>query len=126
MLYQSKMSQQRSKAYKAHNVAKHASQKAKRRWMTVELPGNGHGMRSAVHSHFPFLLKVQDKDFSLLPAPPITEEREISIQVAVHLGYLPKDIFNEPSTQVQSQGFQIYWKNELHKVGLGELVNTSI
>ncbi|MBW0471846.1 hypothetical protein O181_011561 [Austropuccinia psidii MF-1] len=83
--------------------------------------GNFHGMRSAVHSPCLFLLKVRDKDFSSLPAPPRTEEREILIQVAGHLGYVPGDVFNEPSTHVQSQGFQSYFKNELHKLALNQL-----
>ncbi|MBW0578587.1 hypothetical protein O181_118302 [Austropuccinia psidii MF-1] len=75
-------------------------------------------MRSEVQAHCLFLLKVRDKDFSLLPAPPRTEEHEIAIQVAGLLGYVPKDVFNETSTQVQSQGSQSYCKNELHKLGL--------
>ncbi|MBW0562026.1 hypothetical protein O181_101741 [Austropuccinia psidii MF-1] len=62
-------------------------------------------MRSAVHAHCLFLLKVRNKDFSSLPAPPSTAD-------------VPKDGFNKPSTQVQSQGFQSYCKNELHKLGL--------
>ncbi|MBW0481066.1 hypothetical protein O181_020781 [Austropuccinia psidii MF-1] len=114
MLEQSKMRQQRNQAYKAHNVAKRASQKEQRKWLKAELTENVHGIRSALHSHCQFLLKVRDKDFPSLPAPPSTEEREIGIQVAGHLGYVPKDVFNEPSTQVQSQGFQSYCKNELH------------
>nr|MBW0487252.1 hypothetical protein [Austropuccinia psidii MF-1] len=118
MLDQSEMRQQRNQAPKAHNMERHASQKEKQRWLKVELPENVHGMRSALHAHFLFLLKVRDKDFSSLPAPPSTEEREIAIKVADHLGYVPKDVFNEPSTQVQSQGFQSYCKNELHKLGL--------
>ncbi|MBW0525539.1 hypothetical protein O181_065254 [Austropuccinia psidii MF-1] len=118
MLNQYKMRQQRNKPCKAHNVAKRASQKKKQKWLKAELPGNVHGMRSAVHAHCLFLLKVRDKDFSSLPAPPSTEECEIAIQVAGHLRYVPKDVFNEPSTQVQSQGFQSYCKNELHKLGL--------
>ncbi|MBW0513648.1 hypothetical protein O181_053363 [Austropuccinia psidii MF-1] len=73
-----------------------------------------------------FLLKVRDKDFSSLEAPPSTEEHEIAIPVACHLGYVPKDVFNEPSTQVQSQGFQSYCENKLHKLGLGELMAKSI
>ncbi|MBW0580909.1 hypothetical protein O181_120624 [Austropuccinia psidii MF-1] len=75
-------------------------------------------MRSAVHAHCLFLLKVRDKDFSSLPEPPSTEEHEIAIQVADHLGYVPKDVFNAPTTQVKSQGFQSYCKNELPKLGL--------
>ncbi|MBW0584827.1 hypothetical protein O181_124542 [Austropuccinia psidii MF-1] len=118
MLDQSEMRQQRNKACKAHNVAKHASQKEQQKWLKAELPENVHGMRSAVHAHCLFLLKVRDKDFSSLPAPPSTEEHEIAIQVAGHLGYVPNDVFNEPSKQVQSQGFQSYCKNELHKLGL--------
>ena len=47
-----------------------------------------------------------------------TEERDIAILVAGHLEYVPRDVFNEPSTQVQSQGFQSYCENELHKLGL--------
>ncbi|MBW0590533.1 hypothetical protein O181_130248 [Austropuccinia psidii MF-1] len=112
------VTQQRNQARKAHNVAKRASQKEQQKWLKAELPENVHGMRSEVHAHCLFLLKVRDKDFSSLPAPPSTEEREIAIQVAGHLGYVPKDVFNEPSTQVQSQGFQSYCENELHKLGL--------
>ncbi|MBW0574267.1 hypothetical protein O181_113982 [Austropuccinia psidii MF-1] len=108
MLDQSKMRQRRNEACKPHNVAKRASQKEQQKWLKAELPENIHGMRSAVHAHFLFLLKVRYQDFSSLPAPPSTEEREIAIQVAGHLRYVPKDDFNEPSTQVQSQGFQSY------------------
>ncbi|MBW0520530.1 hypothetical protein O181_060245 [Austropuccinia psidii MF-1] len=118
MLNQSEMRQQRNKAHKAHNVAKLANQKEQQKWLKVELPENVHGMRSAVHAHCLFLLKVRDKYFSSLPEPPSTEEQEIEIQVAGHLGYFPKDFFNQPSTQVQSQGFQSYCKNEIHKLGL--------
>ncbi|MBW0586816.1 hypothetical protein O181_126531 [Austropuccinia psidii MF-1] len=118
MLEQSKVRQQRNQARKAHNVAKRASQKEQQKWLKAELPENVHGMRSAVHAHCLFLLKVRDKDFSSLPAPPSTEEREIEIQVAGHLGYVPKDFFNEPSTQVRSQGFQSCCKKGLHKLGL--------
>ncbi|MBW0537906.1 hypothetical protein O181_077621 [Austropuccinia psidii MF-1] len=118
ILEQSKIRQQSKQAFKAHNVAKHASQKEQQRWLKAEVPENVHGMRSAVNAHCPFLLKVRDKDFSSLPAPPSTEKREIVIQVSCHLGYVPKDFFNETSTQFQSQGFQIYCKNEYHKVGL--------
>ncbi|MBW0585341.1 hypothetical protein O181_125056 [Austropuccinia psidii MF-1] len=118
MLEKSKIRQQRNQARKAHNVAKHSSQKEPKRWLKEELSENVHGMRSAVHANCLFLLKVRDKDFSSLPAPPSTEELEIAIQVSVHLGYVPKDVFNEPSTQVQSQGFQSYCKNELHKLEL--------
>ncbi|MBW0580830.1 hypothetical protein O181_120545 [Austropuccinia psidii MF-1] len=118
MLEQSEMRQQRNKASKAHNVAKRASQKKQQKWLKAELPENVHGMRSAVHSHYLFLLKVRDKDFSSLPAPPSTEEHEISVQVAGHLAYVPEDVFNEPSIQVQSQVFQSHCKNELHKLGL--------
>ncbi|MBW0477932.1 hypothetical protein O181_017647 [Austropuccinia psidii MF-1] len=118
MLNQSEMRQQRNKARKAHNVAERASQKEKQKWLKVELPENVHGMRSALHAHCLFLLKVRDKDFSSLSEPPSTEKREAAIQVAGHLGYVPEDVFNEPSAQVQSQGFQSYCKNELHKLGL--------
>ncbi|MBW0520614.1 hypothetical protein O181_060329 [Austropuccinia psidii MF-1] len=103
MLDQSKMRQQRNKACKAHNVAKRASQKEQQKWLKAGLPENVHGMRSAVQGHCLFLLKVTDKDFSSLPAPPSTEEHEIAIQVASHLGYVPKNVFNAPSTQVQAQ-----------------------
>ncbi|MBW0584153.1 hypothetical protein O181_123868 [Austropuccinia psidii MF-1] len=108
MLDQLEMRKQRNEAPKAHNVAKRASQKEQQKWLKVELPENVNEMRSAVHAHCLFLLKVRDKDFSSLPAPPSTEEREIAIQVAGHLEYVPKDIFNEQSTQVQSQGSQSY------------------
>ncbi|MBW0537031.1 hypothetical protein O181_076746, partial [Austropuccinia psidii MF-1] len=118
MLEQSEMRQQRNWAHKAHNVAKGASQKEQKKWLKAELPQNVHLMRSAVHAHCLFLLKVRDKDSSSLPEPPRTEEHESSIHVAGHLVYVPKDVFNEPSTQVQSQGFQSYCKNELHKLGL--------
>ncbi|MBW0573216.1 hypothetical protein O181_112931 [Austropuccinia psidii MF-1] len=102
------MRKQRNEACKAHNVANRESQKVQQNWLKAELPENVHGMRSAVHSHCLFLLKVRDKDFSSLPAPPSTEEFEIAIQVAGHPGYVPKDAFNEPSTQVQYQAFQSY------------------
>ncbi|MBW0545915.1 hypothetical protein O181_085630 [Austropuccinia psidii MF-1] len=118
MLEQSEVRQQRNQALKAHIVAKRASQKEKQKWLRAELPENVHGMRSEVNAHFLFPLKVRDKDFSSLPAPPSTEECEIAIKVAGNLGYVPKDVFNEPSTQAQSQGFQSYCKNELHKPGL--------
>ncbi|MBW0505316.1 hypothetical protein O181_045031 [Austropuccinia psidii MF-1] len=121
MLDQSKVRKQRSQARKAYNVAKHASQKEQQGWLKAEHPENVLGMRSAVHTHCLFLLKGRDKDFSSLPAPPSTEEREIVTQVAGHLGYVTKDVFNEPSTQVQFQGFQSYCKNELHKLGLKRL-----
>ncbi|MBW0511715.1 hypothetical protein O181_051430 [Austropuccinia psidii MF-1] len=97
-----------------------------KKFVKAKLAENVHGTRSAVHVHFLFLLKVRDKDFSSLPEPPRTEEREIAIQVAGHLEYVPKDVFNEPSTQVQSQCFQSYYENELHKLGLGVLMETSI
>ncbi|MBW0577005.1 hypothetical protein O181_116720 [Austropuccinia psidii MF-1] len=118
MLDQSKMRQLRNKACKAHNVAKCASQKEQQKWLKAEFPENVHGIRSALHAHCLFLLKFRDKDFSSLPAPPSTEKHEIEIQVAGHPGYVPEDVFNEPSTQVQSQGFQSYCKNELHKLGI--------
>ncbi|MBW0467575.1 hypothetical protein O181_007290 [Austropuccinia psidii MF-1] len=108
MLEKSEIQQQRNQARKAHNVEKHASQKEQQRWVREELPKNVHGMRTAVHTHCLFLLKVRDKDFSSLPAPPSTEEHEFAIQVAGHLGYFPKDVLNAPSAQVQSQGFQTY------------------
>ncbi|MBW0583314.1 hypothetical protein O181_123029 [Austropuccinia psidii MF-1] len=111
------MRKQRNQAHKSHKVAKCASQKEQKKWLKAELPESVHGMRSAAHAHCLFLLKVRDKDFSSLPAPPSTEE-QIAIQVAGHLGYVLKDVFNEPSTQVQSQGFQTYCQNELHKLGL--------
>ncbi|MBW0592178.1 hypothetical protein O181_131893, partial [Austropuccinia psidii MF-1] len=118
MVEQSKVRQQRNQACKAHNVEKRASQKEHQKWLKAELPKNFLGMGSEVHAHCLFLLKVRDKDFPSLPEPPSTEESKISIQVAGHLGYVPKDVFNEPSTQVQSQGFQSYCENELHKLGL--------
>ncbi|MBW0468173.1 hypothetical protein O181_007888 [Austropuccinia psidii MF-1] len=98
MLNQSKMGQQKNQAHKAQNVEKCASQKEKQRWLKAVLPENVHGMRSAVHTHCLFLLKVRDKDFSSLPARPSTEERFIVIQMAGNLGYVPEDFFNELST----------------------------
>ncbi|MBW0472187.1 hypothetical protein O181_011902 [Austropuccinia psidii MF-1] len=89
MLHQSKMRQQRNQACKAQNLAKHAIQKEKQRWLKAELPENVYGMISVLHAHCLFLLKVKDKDFSSLPAPPSTEEQEIAIQVAGHLRYVP-------------------------------------
>ncbi|MBW0574495.1 hypothetical protein O181_114210 [Austropuccinia psidii MF-1] len=118
MLEQSEVRRQRNQAHKDHNVVKCASQKEHQKLLKAELPENVHGMGSAVHAHCLFLLKVRDKDFSSLPAPPSTEERDIAIKVAGHLRYVPKDVFNEPSTQVWSQDFQSYCKNELHKLGL--------
>ncbi|MBW0530043.1 hypothetical protein O181_069758 [Austropuccinia psidii MF-1] len=118
MLEQYEVRQQRKEACKTHNVVNCASQKEKQKWLKAELQENVHGMRSAVHAHCLFLLKVRDKDFSSVPAPPSTGERDIAIQVAGHLRYFPEDFFNGPSTQVQSQGFQSYCKNELHKLGL--------
>ncbi|MBW0476604.1 hypothetical protein O181_016319 [Austropuccinia psidii MF-1] len=64
MLYQSEMRQQRNEGDKAHNAAKDASQKEQQKWLKAELLENVHGMRSAVHAHCLFLLKVRDKDFS--------------------------------------------------------------
>ncbi|MBW0528636.1 hypothetical protein O181_068351 [Austropuccinia psidii MF-1] len=118
MLYESEMRQQRNQARKAKKMAKRASQKEQQKWLKAELPENFHGMKSAVHSHCLFLLKVRHKDFSSLPEPYSTEEHEIAIQVAGHHGYVPENVFNEPSTQVQSQGFQSYCKNELQKFRL--------
>ncbi|MBW0490841.1 hypothetical protein O181_030556 [Austropuccinia psidii MF-1] len=74
MLAQSEMRQQRNQAHKAHNGAKSASHKEQQKWLKVELPENVQGMRLAVHAHCLFLVKVRDKDFSSLPAPPSTEE----------------------------------------------------
>ncbi|MBW0578045.1 hypothetical protein O181_117760 [Austropuccinia psidii MF-1] len=102
ILDRSEIRQKRNKACNAHNVAKRASQKEQQKWLKAEFPENIHGMRSAVNTHCLFLLKVRDKDFSSLPEPLSREEHEIAIQVAGHLGYVPKDVFNEPSTQVQS------------------------
>ncbi|MBW0466371.1 hypothetical protein O181_006086 [Austropuccinia psidii MF-1] len=45
ILNQFEMRQQRNQACKAHNVAKHASQKEKQRWLKAKLPENAHGMR---------------------------------------------------------------------------------
>ncbi|MBW0492394.1 hypothetical protein O181_032109 [Austropuccinia psidii MF-1] len=118
MLEKSMIRKQRNQAFKAHNVENCASQKEKQRWLKAELPENVYGMRSAVNAHCLFLLKVRDKYFSSLPEPRSTEEFEIETQVSGHLGYVPKDVLNEPSTQVQFQGFQSYCKNDLHKLGL--------
>ncbi|MBW0503587.1 hypothetical protein O181_043302 [Austropuccinia psidii MF-1] len=105
MLNQSEMRQQRKKAHKAPNVATHASQKEKQRLLKVELPYDVHGMRSVVNTHCLFLLKVKDKYFSSLLAQLRAGENESAIHLAGHLGYVPKDVFNEPSTKVKSQGF---------------------
>ncbi|MBW0485588.1 hypothetical protein O181_025303 [Austropuccinia psidii MF-1] len=94
ILEKSEIRQQRNQARKAHNVAKRTIQKEKQTWLKVELPENFHGMRSAVHGHCLFLLKVRDKDFSSLPAPPSTEGRKIGIKVSGHLQYVPKDVLN--------------------------------
>ncbi|MBW0591205.1 hypothetical protein O181_130920 [Austropuccinia psidii MF-1] len=94
ILEQSEVRQQRNQAFKAHNKGKRASQKEQQRWLKAELPENVHGMRSAVHTHCLFLIKVRVKDFSSLQEPPSTEEREIVIEVAVHLRYVPKDVYN--------------------------------
>ncbi|MBW0498336.1 hypothetical protein O181_038051 [Austropuccinia psidii MF-1] len=91
MLEISKIRKQRNQACKAQNLEKHASQKEKQRWLKAELPENFHEMRSAVHAHCLFLLKVRNKNFSSLPAPPSTEECEIVIQVSGNLGYVPKN-----------------------------------
>ncbi|MBW0504701.1 hypothetical protein O181_044416 [Austropuccinia psidii MF-1] len=96
MLKQSNVRQKRNKSRKANNVAKRASQKDQQKWLKAELPENVHGIGSAVHAHCLFLLKVRDKYFSSLPAPPSAEEHEIAIQVAGHPGYVPRDVFNEP------------------------------
>ncbi|MBW0501983.1 hypothetical protein O181_041698 [Austropuccinia psidii MF-1] len=108
ILGKSEIGQKRNQAHKVHNVAKLASEKEQKRWLKAKRWENVHGMRSAVHAHALSLLKVGNKDFSPLPESPSTEECEIVIQVADHMGYFPKDVFNEPSTQVQSQGFQSY------------------
>ncbi|MBW0581932.1 hypothetical protein O181_121647 [Austropuccinia psidii MF-1] len=79
MLEQSKVRQQRNQACKAYNMEKCVSQKEQQKWLKAELPENFHGMRSAVHAHCLFLLKVRDKDFSSLPEPPNIEEHEIAI-----------------------------------------------
>ncbi|MBW0506494.1 hypothetical protein O181_046209 [Austropuccinia psidii MF-1] len=67
MIDQSKMRKKRSQDCKAHNVEKHASQKEQRRWWKAEVPDNVHEMRSALHTHCLFLLKVKDQDFASLP-----------------------------------------------------------
>ncbi|MBW0510536.1 hypothetical protein O181_050251 [Austropuccinia psidii MF-1] len=79
MLDQSKMRKQRNQSPKAHNVSKHESQKEQQRRLKAEILENFHGMRSAVNYHCLFLLKVRDKHFSSLPAPPSTEESVIAI-----------------------------------------------
>ncbi|MBW0467421.1 hypothetical protein O181_007136 [Austropuccinia psidii MF-1] len=118
MLGKYKIRKQRNQACKAHNVSKCANQKEQQRWLKEKLQENFHGMRSAMHAHCLFLLKVSGKDFSSLPEPPSTEERKIAIQASGQLRYVPKDVLNEPSKQVQSQAFQRYFENELHKLGI--------
>ncbi|MBW0472052.1 hypothetical protein O181_011767 [Austropuccinia psidii MF-1] len=125
MLDQSEMRNQRNKDFKAFNVPKHASQKEKQRCLKAELHDNFHGMGSAVHAHCLFLLKVKDKDFSSVLAPPSTEEGDIAIQVSGHLESVFQNILNEPSTQVQSQDFQSFYENVLNQLGMGELGATS-
>ncbi|MBW0582322.1 hypothetical protein O181_122037 [Austropuccinia psidii MF-1] len=93
MLEQSKIQQQRNQVCTAHNVAKHESQKEQQIWKKAELPERVHRMKTALHTCFLFLLKVRDKYFSSKQAPPRTEEREIAIQVAGHMGYVPKNFF---------------------------------
>ncbi|MBW0462411.1 hypothetical protein O181_002126 [Austropuccinia psidii MF-1] len=68
MLYQSEMSQKRNQACKYQNLVKNASQKEQKRCQKAEFPDNVNGMRSGVHTHCLFLLKVKDKDFYSLPA----------------------------------------------------------
>ncbi|MBW0472159.1 hypothetical protein O181_011874 [Austropuccinia psidii MF-1] len=63
MLDKSEMRPQRNQVHKAHNVAKCAIQKEQQKWLKAETPENVHGMRSAVHAHCLFLLKVRDKYF---------------------------------------------------------------
>ncbi|MBW0556471.1 hypothetical protein O181_096186 [Austropuccinia psidii MF-1] len=94
MLEQSEARQKRNQACKAHNVAKRASEKEQQKLLKAKLPENFHGVSSAVHANCLFLLKVRDKYFSSLPAPPSTEEPEIAIKVPGHLGYVPEDVFN--------------------------------
>ncbi|MBW0574205.1 hypothetical protein O181_113920 [Austropuccinia psidii MF-1] len=118
ILNQPKMKHKRNQACKPHNVAKFASQKEKKRNLKAKIPDNVYWRSSDVQAHCLLLLKVRYKDFSSLPAPPSTEGHEIVIQVSSHLGYVPGDVFNEPSKQVQYQGFQSYFKNELHKLEL--------
>ncbi|MBW0462189.1 hypothetical protein O181_001904 [Austropuccinia psidii MF-1] len=69
---QSEMIQQSNQAHKAPKVEKRASQREQQRWLKAELSYNVHGMISVVHAHFLFLLKVKDKNFLSLPAPPST------------------------------------------------------
>ncbi|MBW0517829.1 hypothetical protein O181_057544 [Austropuccinia psidii MF-1] len=92
LLEQYEIRKQRNQASKAHNVAIRASQKEQQKWLKAEPPENVHGMRSAVHAHCLFLLKVRDKDFSSLQAQPSTEEYGIAIQVACHLRYVPEAV----------------------------------
>ncbi|MBW0569164.1 hypothetical protein O181_108879 [Austropuccinia psidii MF-1] len=63
----------------AHTMLGQFEPEEAKKWLRAELPENVHGMRSAVHAHCLFLLKVRDKEFSSLAAPPSTEEREIAI-----------------------------------------------
>ncbi|MBW0526611.1 hypothetical protein O181_066326 [Austropuccinia psidii MF-1] len=95
---QSEMRHKRNKTLKAHNVARNARKKEQQKWLKAELPENVHGMRSAIQAHCLFLLKVRNMNFSPLPAPPSTEGSEIAIQVAGHLGYVPKDVFKSINT----------------------------
>ncbi|MBW0465224.1 hypothetical protein O181_004939 [Austropuccinia psidii MF-1] len=65
ILEKSEIRNQINHACNAHNVRKHASQKEQQRRLKAEIPEIFHGMRSAVHTHCLFLLKVRDKDFFL-------------------------------------------------------------
>ncbi|MBW0509502.1 hypothetical protein O181_049217 [Austropuccinia psidii MF-1] len=67
ILEQSKMRKKRSQDCKSHSVAKYSSQKEQRRWWKAEVPDNVPEMRSALHTHCLFLLKVKDQDFASLP-----------------------------------------------------------
>ncbi|MBW0477235.1 hypothetical protein O181_016950 [Austropuccinia psidii MF-1] len=75
MLEQSEFRHKRNQVCKYHNVAKHASQKEQQRWLKGKLPKIPYGMRSAVHAHCLFLLRVRDKDFSSLP-----EQKSVKLQ----------------------------------------------
>ncbi|MBW0558265.1 hypothetical protein O181_097980 [Austropuccinia psidii MF-1] len=118
MLEQSEVRQQRNQARKAHNVAKHASQKEQQKWLKAELPENVHGMRSAVHAHCLSLLKVRDKDFSSLPEPPSTEEMKLQFKWLVILDVSPRIFSMSNKHRFSLRVSKATAKNALHKLGL--------
>ncbi|MBW0481096.1 hypothetical protein O181_020811 [Austropuccinia psidii MF-1] len=115
MLEQSEVRQQRNQVHKAHNVEECASQKEEKRWLKAELPENVHGMRSAVHSHCLFLLKVRDKNFSSLPAP---KSMKLQFKLLVIWDMSPRMFSMRYCHKFSLRVSKATAKNELHKLGL--------